>query len=181
MWGLLVLLLLTGCTGKGDELDRVMALRAKLLSGECTFDAEITADYLTEVYTVGVTCRMDAGGNVAFTVTAPESIAGITGTLARDEGRLTFDDAALAFGLLADGEISPVSAPWILIRTLRSGYLTSCAVEGELLRVAIDDSYAADALHLDVWLTGQDVPCRADIAWKDRRILSLEIKNFTIV
>lgn len=158
-----------------------MALRAKLLAGGCTFDVKITADYLTETAEFDLACEADGNGDVAFTVTAPESIAGISGKLAQNTGKLTFEDTAVAFSMLADGEISPVSAPWILVRTLQSGYLTSCGTEGELLRVAIDDSYEADALHLDIWLTGEDKPCRAEVTWKNTRILSLEITNFTIL
>lgn len=158
-----------------------MGLRAKMLSGGCTFDAEITADYGAQTDTFGVSCQMDSGGSVAFAVTAPEAIAGITGTLSQAGGKLTFDGSALAVPLLADGELSPVSAPWILTQTLRSGYLTACGREGTLLRAEIDDSYEADALHLDVWLTAENIPCQADILWKNRRILSLTIKNFTFV
>ena len=40
---LLLLVMLTGCIGNNEELERAMALRAKLLSGSCSFDVEITA------------------------------------------------------------------------------------------------------------------------------------------
>ena len=126
-------------------------------------------------------CRTDGQGDLSFTVQEPLSIAGITGTVSHSSGKLTFADKALAFDLMADGLVSPVSGPWVLMRTLCGGYLTSCAVEGELLRVSIDDSYADDALHLDIWLDGQDVPVRGEIYWQGRRILSLEVKNFVIV
>lgn len=179
--GLLLVVLLAGCAGTEESLDRAMGLRAKMLSHDCAFQMEITADSLSELCSFQVDCKMDVSGDVTFQVLAPESIAGIQGTIGRDKGKLTFDDAAVAFPLLADGEISPASAPWILTRTLRSGYLTSCGQEGELLRVAIDDSYGEDALHLDVWLTEEDIPCRADITWRDRRIVSMDIENFTIL
>ena len=43
---MIVLVILTGCTGKRAEMDRIMNLRAKLLGSEgCTFTAHITADY----------------------------------------------------------------------------------------------------------------------------------------
>lgn len=177
----LMVVLLGGCSGKDRELDRVMALRAKMLSSECSFDAEVTADYLDGAAEFGLRCRMEANGAVTFTVTEPESIAGITGRLDQEGGKLTFDGEAVAFPLLADGEVSPISAPWILTRTLRSGCLTSCGREGEFLRAAIDDSYEADALHLDIWLTEENLPCRGDITWKDRRILTVTIQNFTIL
>ena len=72
----------------------------------------------------------------------------------------------------------PVCAPWIFAKTLRGGYVTSCGMEEELMRVSIDDSYREDALHLDIWFDEANKPKHAEILWKDRRILSLEVKEF---
>lgn len=176
---LMTAVLLTGCFGANSGLDRAMTLRAKLLAaGGCCFDVTVTADYGDKVYTFGMYCQTDNAGNLTFQVTEPESIAGITGTVSDTGGKLTFDDNALAFDLLADGQVTPVSAPWLLVHTLRSGYLTACTAEGEGLRVSIDDSYADDALHLDIWLDGEDLPTEAEIQWQGRRILSLQVRNF---
>lgn len=157
-----------------------MVLRDKLLSHECSFDADITADYGDKLHEFSVTCRSDTQGNLSFSVIQPESIAGITGTIEQSGGKLTFDDTALHFELLADGQLAPVCAPWVLLKTLRSGYLTSAGAEGELLRLTIDDSYAEDALHVDIWLDETDVPVRGEILYDERRILSLDVKNFVI-
>lgn len=178
---LCLLVLLTGCTGKEAELDRAMSLRAKLLAQAVTFDADITADYGDKTFTFSMNCQTDTQGNLTFTATAPNSIAGITGTVSSAGGKLTFDEQALSFDLMADDQLSPVSGPWILMQTLRGGYLTSCAEEGEQLRVAIDDSYAEDALHLDIWLDEKDIPVRGEILWAGRRLLSIEIKNFAFL
>lgn len=179
---LALVLLLAGCGGKNEELDRAMALRAKLLaSTECRFDAAITADYGDQVHKFGVSCTSDGQGDVIFTVKEPDTIAEITGKLSGDGGKLTFDDTALAFPLLADGQITPVSAPWLFVKTLRGGYVRACGMDGDQLRLSIDDSYEADALHLDIWLGEDDIPVRCEIVYGDRRILSLEVSNFTIV
>ena len=176
------LLILSGCTGKRDELDRMMALRAKLLTCEsCSFDAEITADYGDSIHSFSLDCTGDNDGNLSFTVTEPESISGITGAFEAGEGKLTFDDTALTFPLLADGQITPVSGPWIFLKTLMGGYLTSCVQEEELLRVSIDDSYEDDALQLDIWFSGEDKPLRAEIFYDGRRIVTMDIKGFEIV
>lgn len=175
----LSLLMLAGCGGKDDTLERAMGLRAKLLSSDgCSFDAVITADYGDETVGFAVTCMVDEQGCIRFTVSEPESIAGISGSISGEGGRLTFDDTALAFELLADGQVTPVSAPWLLVKTLRGGYVASCGIDEDLLRVSIDDSYEDDSLHLDIWLGEGDLPVRADVLFKDRRILSLDIKNF---
>lgn len=176
-----ILVLLTGCAGRKAELDRAMTLRARLLASGCSFDADITADYGDEIYTFSVTCEGDSRGTLGFQVTEPESIAQITGIISEEGGKLTFDGTALAFPLLADGQLSPASGPWILLKTLRGGYLTAAGMEEGLLRLTIDDSYEEDALQLDIWLNDEDQPVRADILYDGRRILAMEVSNFQLL
>lgn len=177
---LLLFFVLSGCSEKNGDLRRAMALRERLLaSSGCKFDAVITADYGDSVYTFKMNCQTDRDGNLTFTVVDPETISGITGTISQQGGHLTFDGKALAFEMLADDQVTPVTAPWLFVRTLRGGYLAACGTDGENLRIRIDDSYEENALHLDVWLDGQDVPIRSEILWKGQRILSLDVRNFS--
>lgn len=178
---LLMLVLLCGCSGNGEELDRAMGLRAQLLAHSCSFDAEITADYGDKLYTFSVYCEGDPQGNLGFRVKAPDTIADITGSIASGDGKLTFSDVALEFPLLADDQVTPVSAPWLLLKTLQGGYLTSAGMDGELLRVTINDSYEDDALQLDIWLDSNDLPVQAEILYDGRRILTLSVSNFQIL
>lgn len=177
----MVWLMLSGCSGKDVELERAMGLRAKLLASECSFDTEITADYGDQIYSFSVTCQADTKGQVEFLVTKPESISGITGIADREGGKLTFSDTALTFPLLADGQVSPASAPYLLMKTLRGGYLTAAGMEDGLLRLTIDDSYEEDALKLDIWLNELDQPVQADILYDGRRILTMTVSNFQIL
>ena len=179
---LLLVFTLAGCGKEDDCLERGMALRNKLLqSSGYSFQAEITADYGDKTYEFTMQCSVDKNRNLTFTVTEPESIGGISGVISGAGGQLTFDNTVLAFDLLADGEVSPVSAPWLLIKTLQGGYLSSCGMDGENLRLTIDDSYEADALQLDIWLDDQDLPDHAEILWQGRRVLSLDVEDFTFV
>lgn len=173
--------LLSGCSDTPAEIERGMALRSKLLQASSVcFDADITADYGEKAYTFSMHCEGNQVGDLSFTVTLPETISGITGDISEEGGRLTFDNAVLQFELLADDQLSPVSAPWILIKTLRSGYLTSAGTEEGSIRLTIDDSYEEDALKLDIWLDATDLPTRAEILYDGKRILSLDVKNFVI-
>ena len=157
-----------------------MELRTQLLQSSCSFTAEITADYGDKLHTFTLQCTGSPQGDMTFEVVQPQSIAGITGTITGEGGFLTFDDVALHFDLLADDTVTPVSAPWIFLKTLRGGYLTSAGEEDGLLRVTIDDSYEEDALQLDIWLDEKNAPVRGEILYGGRRILSLSVTDFTI-
>ncbi len=178
---LALVLFLNGCSGKKDEIERGMELRAQLLRAKsCAFDATVTADYGTAVYEFEMACETDERGDFLFAVTAPETISGITGKITREGGKLTFTDTALQFDLMAEDQVTPVAAPWILLNTLRSGYLTAAGMEGELLRLTIDDSYEEDALELDIWLDGENIPIRGEILYDGRRIVTIALTNFVL-
>ena len=175
---LVAAMFLFGCAAEDGQLDRAMNLRAQMIAKTVSFDAKIVADYGDEIYEFVMECAASVDGELRFTVREPQTIAGIGGTVSATGGKLTFDDTALAFELMADGQINPVSAPWVLVRTLRGGYLTSCCEEDGMLRVSIDDSYEDDALHLEIWLDETDTPKEAEIYWQGRRLLSISVSNF---
>lgn len=177
-----VLLLFAGCSTQPRELQQAMALRSEILSGNgCSFDTVITADYGDELHTFSLKCQGDRTGRLTFTVTEPETIAGITGTLDNQGGKLTFDDVVLQFDPMVDGLYSPVSAPWIFLNTLRSGYLKTAGRDGDQILVTAADSYEENALHVDIWLSTENTPVHGEILYENRRILTLELENFRIL
>ena len=178
---LLAAMLLTGCSMEAKEMNRAVDLRSRLLTAPgCSFQAEITADYGDSLQQFTVDCRGDGQGNLDFQVQEPETIRGITGRISQAGGRLTFDETALQFDLLTDQQLSPVSAPWVFLSTLRGGYLTGAGMEGELLRLQARDSYREGALLLDIWLDGSDSPVRAEILWNGWKVLTLQISGFRL-
>jgi len=174
--------LLTGCSGEENELETGMELRSRLLKAErVSFCMDISADHGEILDLFSMECSSDRDGSVSFTVTAPDTISGITGQITGEKGTLTFEDTALYFPLMAQERLSPVSAPWLLIKTLRSGYLRAAGREEGKLRLTIDDSYEEDAFQVDIWLDEQDLPQRAEVLWQGRLILSLNVRNFEIL
>lgn len=178
---ILFMFLFAGCSRNNDDLECVLALREKLQTcQECQFTAAVTADYGDEICTFNMDCVMNEQGDVTFSVVEPERISGITGKISHDGGALVFDDQYLAFPMLADDQITPVSAPWILTQTLRGGYIRSCAETDNGRIVIIDDSYHEDSLQLDIWLDETDLPTAAEIIWNGRRVLSLKVSNMVL-
>lgn len=170
----MLLLFLTGCA---DTRENPLTLRENLLSEGCVFQGEITADYGDTLSRFTLDCRCDPQGDVTFSVAAPESIQGITGRLSAGKGTLTFDGTGLSFPLLADGQLSPVSAPWILTRAMRGGYIRSTGKEGELTRITMDDSFAENPIQVDLWLEGA-TPIRAELCYKGEKILSMLLREY---
>ena len=174
-----VVFLLCGCQSTDGDMNEVLKLRQKVTASEkVTFDGIITADYGDMLHSFGVSCKME-NAQLHFTVTSPESIAGITGYFDGQGGKLTFSDQVLAFPLLAEGQLSPVSAPWLFLQTLRGGYLVSSGEDGDLIRICIDESYEENVLRADIWTDLEYNPVRCDFLWSGRRILSMEIENFS--
>lgn len=173
-----LLIFLFGCGREQTQMDPVLQLRDQLENSPCSFTALVTADYGDAIYQFSLDCVYTESGDLQFQVLTPETISGICGQVAAEGGKLQFEDVFLGFSLLADGQISPVSAPWVIMRALTAGYITSVGVDGQYLRATIQDSYAADAFTVDFWLEDKLIPVQADIIWKNRRILSVRIKDF---
>ena len=177
---MILLFLLTGCSSD-DSLDKAMDLREKMTKSRCSFDSKITADYGNTQQNFSMYCQTDAEGNLIFSVVEPESIAGISGIISESGAKLTFDGKAVAFPLLAEGQLSPISGPWLLIKALRGGYLSSCCMEDNLYHLSIDDSYEAQSMRLEIWFDDDGSVTYAEIFWKDRMLLSMNIEKFAYV
>ncbi len=177
---ILLLCFLAGCSGEQEQLEGMLDLRQELLQKTCSFRAEVTADYGDKTYSFSMDCRADKTGELKFTVVEPETISGISGVIRKGEGALVFDNTALSFELLTDDLLSPVSAPWIMLKALRSGYILSGGIEGQQVHITLRDSYDSDALRVDVWLDENQNPVQGEILWKDRRILTISVKDFVI-
>lgn len=178
----LVMVLLSGCGGKETAgVKEAMAFRTSLLAAQgYSFSGNITADYGDRSCGFSVDCRGDRQGNLFFTVTAPETIAGISGQIDGQGGKLTFDDTALDFGLLADGQVSPVTCPYFMTEAWRNAYLSSAGQTEDGLRVTFDTSFDAAGMTVDLWLL-EGTPVFCELGYAGRRILSMEILNFRLL
>ncbi len=176
----LFVILLVGCGSSEDNMDHALAFRQKLLQqAGCRFDCNLTADYGDILYQFSLNCEADNKGNISFTVSAPDSISGITGTISTAGGKIKFDDTILGFPILSEDLPTPLSAPWLFITALRSGYIRSSDVDNGKLSLTIADTYEEDAMLMQIHLDEQERPASCEFVWKGRRILSMVINSFT--
>ncbi len=173
-----IMILFTGCAVSDAPIEKALALRSKIEnSNGCAFHTTITADYGEKIYNFSMDCQTDKEGNLTFSVTKPETIAGITGKITTAGGAITFDDQVLAFQTIADGLVTPVSAPWVLIKTIKGGYIKGCAETENGLEISADDSYADNSLHLEINVK-ENLPISGEIFWNGRRVLTLSVEDF---
>ena len=178
---LVVIVMLSGCTADSGQMDAVLSLRKQIGNdASCSFKMSVSADYGDTVSSFELSCVSDSSQNLKVTVVEPESISGISFEIAGGTGKLVFDDQLLVLEMLADGMISPISAPWFFLKALRSGYITSCGKDSNS-KVCIDDSYGQIQYTLDVWLGDNQKPSFGEIVWEGKRILSMDIYDFEIL
>ena len=175
----LLLVFLVGCSGPDPAMEEALALRSRCLASACVqFQVEIRADYITGYEEFTLDCQTASDGAVSFRVVSPEEIADISGTVRRNEGTVEFDGAVLAYPLMAQGRLSPLSGPWVVMKAIRSGCILAAGQEGELTRVTIDDSYDDNALTVDLWLKDGQV-MEAEVAWEGLRCLTMTFDDFS--
>lgn len=179
---LLVISVLAGCGQSKSSLDQAALLRERILQCDtCEFDGEITVDYGDEVYAFTLHCYMTNDGDVNFSVVSPEVISGIKGVITSESGTITFDDTVLAFEMIVDELVTPIAAPWIMLHALRGGYIQCSSSVDHGFYLQINDSYRGTAVKNEIWLNEAYIPTRCEMLWNGRRLLSMNITNFTIV
>ena len=139
----MIALLLAGCgrleVSEAEQL--ALEIRGEYLELErCSASLEITADYGQRVYQFEMDAQVQ-GEDAVLTLTAPETVAGLTARWAGEAGTLEYDGVAVETGSLDPEGLDPVSAFPVLLEAARSGYMAACALEedGAVLRVDCGD------------------------------------------
>lgn len=174
--------LLFGCGNENREDHQAIEIRKTLQTAKgCSFDSRITADYGDSVCVFDLNCIFDNAGNLTFTALQPDTISGITGTVSNEGGHLTFDDNLLLFDLLLDEQLTPVCAPWLLYKTLIGGVIKGVDNDVDGNCVIYADVFSGETFDLYAWFQADGKPESCEIVWLGRRILTIEISNFTIL
>lgn len=179
---LVLALSLTGCAAdSGGPTQQALDFRTALMeAGGCAFTADLTADVGGRVYQFTLDCQAAVGGPATLTVTAPDTIAGITAQVDESGAQLTFDGTALSLGTLADGKTAPLLAAWLLPNAWTGDYIDCAGSDGDLERVTYLHGYGDEALTIDAWLDGDNTPVRCEISHDGVRCLTAEISGFTM-
>ena len=170
----LISIFLTGCAAKSPAQQPLTFRTALLEAGGCSFTAAVTADF-----TLDASFAPDTGASL--TVTAPETIAGITAHVKDSAADVSFDNTQLGLGSLANGRLAPLAAPYVLGQSWAGAYIDSTGTEDGLLRATYRLGYDKQELVVDTWFTEEPfTPQYAEISADGRMVLSIRISNFAM-
>lgn len=135
--------LLTGCgtAGVSEAEELALTIRGEYLAMDsCAVQAAVTADYGQRVYQYEMAAAVN-GEETVLTLSAPDTVAGLTARITGEDNLLEFDGVSVETGPLDGDRLTPVSALPALLEAARSGYITACALEdeGTVLRVDCGD------------------------------------------
>ena len=182
---LMTTLVLAGCgpAGVSEAEQLALTIRGELLEKtSCSAGVSITADYGQRVYQYQV--EVQAGEEeTALTITAPETAAGITAHVTGEDSRLEYDGMWVETGPLNEEGLTPVSAVPALLRTARSGYITACALEENLLRVDCGDPEGTpgEGTESSLWFDREThALSRGEIRSGGFRVILCEFSEFSV-
>ncbi len=184
---LMTTLLLTGCGKAGgcgaEEL--ALTIRGEYLAMEhCALQAAVTADYGQRVYQYEMAAAV-TGQETVLTLSAPETVAGLTARITGEDSRLEFDGVCVETGPLDGNGLTPVSALPALLEAARSGYMTACALEedGAVLRVDCGDPSGSPGTGAEtvLWFdAATHALVKGEISVDGFRAILCEFSNFTM-
>ena len=182
----LMMTLLTGCgnavVSEAEEL--ALTIRGEYLAMDsCAVRASVTADYGQRVYQYEMAAAVN-GEETILTLSAPETVAGLTARITGKDSRLEFDGVSVETGPLDEDGLTPVSALPALLEAARSGYIVSCTLEedGSLLRVDCGDPTTSPGSGTEIVLwfdTATHALVKGEVSVDGFRAILCEFLEFT--
>ena len=183
---LMTTLLLAGCgqAGASEAEELALTVRGEYLAMEnCAARASVTADYGQRVYQYEMAVSV-TGEETLLTLSAPETVAGLSARMTGEENLLEFDGVCVETGPLDENGLTPVSAVPALLEAARSGYIAACALEeeGTLLRVDCGDPAGSPGSGTEyaLWFDASThALARGEISVDGFRVILCEFSQFT--
>ena len=169
------------CSAKRPAQPPLTFRTALLQSGGCSFTAAITADYGESAASFTLDCVFSPEAGASVTVTEPESIAGIQAQVKDTAASVSYDGMQLGLGSLANGNLAPLAAPYVLGQCWAGEYIDATGTEDGLLRTTYRMGYEEKELVVDTWFSQEPLtPVRAEISFEGRMVLRADISAFSM-
>ncbi len=187
---LMMTLLLCACTGERDDSPEQLAaaIRGEYLSlAAWRAEADVSVSYGDTVFEFSLSAAGERDGETVLTVTAPDTVAGITARVRKGETLLEYDGAGLSLGALDGSGLTPVSALPAVLQSLTEGYMARCAWQGEgesrVLLIQCRDPRAAEGkgTGFDLYLDpATHALLRAEVSADGVLVLTVRFHEFTM-
>lgn len=178
------MLLLAACGAPSAADEALIAREAMLQYEQISGNATLTADYGLRVYDFGVTFSYQKDGDITLTLTAPETVSGISATLEQGTSALHFDDMQIETGALTDSGLSPLGAIPRLFSEAKEGYISACAFEtlGEQQVLRVDyrnaDAQPGTGEEVSIWFDATSyLPLQAELLSDGYRVVAVQFET----
>lgn len=170
-----VMILLCACADTGQA--RFAEFVSRTAEAEnISFTADVTTEYDDKTAQFKLRYEQNAEGT-AVEVVQPELLAGIRAHLSGDDMSLEYDGAMLDLGTLEAAELSPMSALPLLARALMDAHTEITWVEGDNIAARL---IPADDYLVTVWIGSDLIPKNAEISYKEKTVVFIEISDWSI-
>ncbi|MBR4098667.1 MAG: hypothetical protein IKK44_01605 [Clostridium sp.] len=142
LFALMISLLLGGCARGAEDEALIRQRQESWRDGEIAFSVSVMSQTETTAFSYRADC-LYAAGETQVTLTAPETVAGITARIASGQTALEYDGIQLETGPLNSDGLSPMDALPAFFEAMESGYMaetgTEMIGETEVLRICCRD------------------------------------------
>lgn len=180
---LFICFFISACSGQTSDsgLQRALDFRTALMaSAGCAYEARVLADYGERVYDFNLQCEYIPDREAKLTVISPDIISGISAVISSDGTNVEFDGASLDFGEMANGNVAPMTVPFLLGRAWSSEYIHSVGQDGDYILVSYLMGYGDREIVVETWLADDGTPVRCDISHAGTRCITVSISDFKL-
>ena len=176
---LCLLLLCGGCGKKSSAAANIQEQYSRVATAQ--MEAEVTFHTPQEDRSFMLQCTFTPEESTV-TVTAPETVKGVTATVSGEELTIAYDGAVLSAGSV--GRFGPVNALPCLLQAIGNGYLLEEGREtledADCYRLTLDATAGDTPLKCTVWLDAETLlPRYAEFAADDAVVVSAKLLAFS--
>jgi hypothetical protein len=179
------LFLLSACgagSSEGEQLACAIQQEYQAMT-VCTAQVSVTADYGQRVYQYQMMAQVD-GDETTLTLTAPDTVSGMTAHVKREDSQLEYDGIWMETGPLNEDGLTPVSAVPALLEAAGSGYIRAWSLEEDtgLLRLDCGDPEGkpGSGVETSLWFDPQTHDWVQGEVYRDGfRVILCQVTQFT--
>lgn len=179
---MITLLALAGCNSAAKYEEEFADYRASLgESAGISLTANVRADYGEKILEYTLRYEENAFGNTVE-VLSPELVSGVKAHFEENRGTLEFDGLILDGANLTKDGLTPLSALFEIVKSLKSGYLQKLWIEdSDNGAELVSELAVSDSSIQTLWMDAASMtPLRSEIKSENKTVIYCEIFDWTV-